>query len=90
MHNTFGSFSLIISGLGSVGRRLGFIGDFLNENSMVLLLCSLNAVDAKASKWKRRRTWKGAHFPSYNVTVGYHCAMLLSKFAKWIHTISLI
>jgi hypothetical protein len=54
MHDTFGIFSLIISSLGSVGRRLGFIGDFLNENVMVSLLCSLNVVDAKASKWKRK------------------------------------
>jgi hypothetical protein len=72
------------------GMRLGFIGDSLNENFMVSLLCSLNAVDAKASKWKRRRAWKGAHFPSYDVTVGYHRAVLLSKFAKWVHTISLL
>jgi hypothetical protein len=82
MHDTFGIFSLIISGLDSVGRRLGFIGDFLNKNFMVSLLCSFNIINAKASKWKRKRAWKGVHFPSYNVNVGYHRAVLLSKFAK--------
>uniref|UniRef100_A0A7I4FQ62 Trichome birefringence-like N-terminal domain-containing protein n=1 Tax=Physcomitrium patens TaxID=3218 RepID=A0A7I4FQ62_PHYPA len=61
------------------GMRLGFIGDSLNENFMVSLLCSLSAVDAKARKWKRRGAWRGAYFPSQDVTVGYHRAVVLSK-----------
>lgn len=64
------------------GLRLGFIGDSLNENFMVALLCSLSAADAKARKWKRKGAWSGAYFPSFDVTVGYHRAVLLSKFAK--------
>ena len=64
------------------GMRLGFIGDSLNENFMVSLLCILSVADGKARKWKRRGAWRGAYFPSFDLTVGYHRAVLLSKFAK--------
>lgn len=64
------------------GMRLGFIGDSLDENFMVSLLCSLNGSDARARNWKRRGAWRGAYIPSDDVTVGYHCAVLLSKFVK--------
>lgn len=64
------------------GMRLGFVGDSLNENFLVSLLCVLNAADGRARNWKRRGAWRGAYFPSFDVTVGYHRAVLLSKFAK--------
>ncbi|KAG0596104.1 hypothetical protein M758_UG224800 [Ceratodon purpureus] len=49
---------------------------------MVLLLCSLIAADSKACKWKRRGAWSGLYLLSYDVTVGYHRALLLSKLQK--------
>ncbi|KAG0576990.1 hypothetical protein KC19_5G123500 [Ceratodon purpureus] len=64
------------------GMRVGFVGDSLNENFMVSLLCILSAADGKARKWKRRGAWRGAYFPSFDVTVGYHRAVLLSRFAN--------
>lgn len=66
------------------GLRVGLIGDSLNENFMVALVCSLSVADPRARKWKRTGAWRGAYFPSFDVTVAYHRAVLLSKFAKWV------
>ncbi|KAF8013852.1 hypothetical protein BT93_I1650 [Corymbia citriodora subsp. variegata] len=63
-------------------RNIGFVGDSLNENFLVSLLCILRAADAGAKKWKRKGAWRGAHFPKFNVTVGYHRAVLLAKY-EW-------
>ncbi|KAJ7296237.1 hypothetical protein O6H91_Y135700 [Diphasiastrum complanatum] len=64
-------------------RRIGFIGDSLNENFMVALLCTLRAVDKETQRWKRRGAWKGAFFPGFNVTIGYHRAVLLAEYSEW-------
>ncbi|WCJ18148.1 Protein trichome birefringence-like 12 [Euphorbia peplus] len=33
-------------------------------------------------KWKKKGAWRGAYFPKFNVTVGYHRAVLLVKY-EW-------
>ncbi|RAL45002.1 hypothetical protein DM860_003761 [Cuscuta australis] len=63
-------------------RNLGFVGDSLSENFLVSFLCILRAADEGAKKWKRRGAWRGAYFPKFNVTVGYHRAVLLAKYGK--------
>ncbi|EFJ35326.1 hypothetical protein SELMODRAFT_80669 [Selaginella moellendorffii] len=64
------------------GRRLGFVGDSLNENFLVSLLCVLRRGDPVARKWKRKGAWRGAFFPSFNVTIGYHRAVLLAQYRE--------
>ncbi|KAL0422466.1 UNVERIFIED_CONTAM: protein trichome birefringence-like 12 [Sesamum latifolium] len=63
-------------------KNIGFVGDSLNENFLVSFLCILRVADAGAKKWKRKGAWRGAYFPKFNVTVGYHRAVLLAKY-EW-------
>ncbi|KAL6211458.1 hypothetical protein ACLB2K_016684 [Fragaria x ananassa] len=63
-------------------RNIGFVGDSLNENMLVSFLCLLRVADLGAKKWKRKGAWRGAYFPKFNVTVGYHRAVLLAKY-EW-------
>ncbi|XP_072976281.1 protein trichome birefringence-like 12 isoform X3 [Typha angustifolia] len=62
------------------GRRIGFVGDSLNENFFVALLCTLRSADGGARKWKRKGAWRGGYFPKFDVIVGYHRAVLLAKY----------
>ncbi|KAG0453947.1 hypothetical protein HPP92_025251 [Vanilla planifolia] len=62
------------------GRSIGFVGDSLNENFLVAFLCVLRSADLGTRKWKRRGAWRGAYFPKFDVTVGYHRAVLLAKY----------
>lgn len=63
-------------------KRIGFVGDSLNENFLVSFLCILSVADVGAKKWKRKGAWRGAYFPKFNVTVAYHRAVLLAKY-EW-------
>lgn len=63
-------------------RSIGLVGDSLNENLLVALLCTLRTADRSARTWKRKGAWRGAFFPAYNVTVGYHRAVLLAQYRK--------
>ncbi|KAF8377428.1 hypothetical protein HHK36_030805 [Tetracentron sinense] len=63
-------------------KRIGFVGDSLNENFLVSFLCILRVADSGAKKWKRKGAWRGAYFPQFNVTVAYHRAVLLAKY-EW-------
>ncbi|KAJ6822866.1 putative protein trichome birefringence-like 12 [Iris pallida] len=62
------------------GKRIGFVGDSLNENFVVALLCTLRSADNGARKWKRKGAWRGGYFPSFDVTVAYHRAILLASY----------
>ncbi|KAK1269554.1 hypothetical protein QJS04_geneDACA006456 [Acorus gramineus] len=64
------------------GRRIGFVGDSLNENFLVAFLCVLRSADGGARKWKRKGAWRGGYFPRFDVTVAYHRAVLLARY-KW-------
>ncbi|CAA7409408.1 unnamed protein product [Spirodela intermedia] len=64
------------------GRRIGFVGDSLNENFVVSFLCTLWSADGDARKWKKKGAWKGGYFPHFDVTVAYHRAVLLSRY-RW-------
>ncbi|XP_018490682.1 protein trichome birefringence-like 12 isoform X2 [Raphanus sativus] len=61
-------------------RNVGFVGDSLNENFVVSLLCVLRAADPSAVKWKKKKAWRGGYFPKFNVTVAYHRSVLLAKY----------
>lgn len=61
-------------------KNVGFIGDSLNENFLTSFLCILRIADEGAKKWKKKGAWRGAYFPKFNVRVGYHRAVLLSKY----------
>ncbi|XP_019173036.1 PREDICTED: protein trichome birefringence-like 12 isoform X2 [Ipomoea nil] len=63
-------------------RNIGFVGDSLNENFLVSFLCILRVADMGAKKWKRKGAWRGAFFPKFNVTVGYHRAVLLAEYVQ--------
>lgn len=63
-----------------MNRRIGFVGDSLNENFLASFLCILRVADAGAQRWKRKGAWRGAYFPKFNVTVAYHRAVLLAKY----------
>ncbi|GLJ30182.1 hypothetical protein SUGI_0596980 [Cryptomeria japonica] len=45
-------------------------------------ITSLVGTDEGVRKWKRKGAWKGAYFPKYNATVGYHRAVLLARY-EW-------
>lgn len=62
------------------GRRIGFVGDSLNENFIVAFLCTLRSVDPGARKWKRKGAWRGGYFPKFDLTVAYHRSVLLAKY----------
>jgi hypothetical protein len=38
--------------------------------------------DPSAIKWKKKKAWRGAYFPKFNVTVAYHRAVLLAKYQR--------
>ncbi|CAN0920982.1 Protein trichome birefringence-like 12 [Linum grandiflorum] len=61
-------------------KRIGFIGDSLNENFLVAFLCTLREADSGARKWKKKGAWRGAYFPKFNVVVAYHRSVLLAKY----------
>ncbi|XP_020242748.1 protein trichome birefringence-like 12 isoform X2 [Asparagus officinalis] len=61
------------------GRKIGFVGDSLNENFVVAFLCVLRSADGGAKRWKRKGAWRGGYFPRFDVTVAYHRAVLLAK-----------
>ncbi|XP_020527299.1 protein trichome birefringence-like 12 isoform X2 [Amborella trichopoda] len=63
-------------------KRIGFVGDSLNENFLVSFLCILRIADETARKWKRNGAWRGGYFPKFNATVAYHRAVLLAKY-QW-------
>ncbi|EOA13490.1 hypothetical protein CARUB_v10026551mg [Capsella rubella] len=63
-------------------KNVGFVGDSLNENFLVSFLCILRVADPSAVKWKKKKAWRGAYFPKFNVTVAYHRAVLLAKY-QW-------
>ncbi|KAL9231930.1 hypothetical protein vseg_007088 [Gypsophila vaccaria] len=63
-------------------KKLGFVGDSLNENFWVAFVCVLRNVDFGGKKWKKFGAWRGVYFPRFNFTVGYHRAVLLSNY-QW-------
>ncbi|CAI9104161.1 OLC1v1002786C1 [Oldenlandia corymbosa var. corymbosa] len=64
-------------------KNIGLVGDSLNENFLVSFVCILRRADSGAKKWKKKGAWRGVYFPKFNVTVGYHRAVLLAKYV-WL------
>ncbi|GKC48950.1 trichome birefringence-like protein 12 [Tanacetum coccineum] len=66
-------------------NNVGFVGDSLNENFVVSLLCVVKVADLGSKKWKRKGAWRRGYFPKFNATVWYHRVVLLAKYEiLWI------
>ncbi|KAF3771942.1 trichome birefringence-like 12 protein [Nymphaea thermarum] len=59
-------------------RRIGFIGDSLNENFLAALLCTLNVADRGAKKWKEQGL-EGRTFPQVQCDCGIPSCCLACK-----------
>ncbi|KAI3957084.1 hypothetical protein MKX01_004375 [Papaver californicum] len=61
----------------------GFVGDSLNRNMFVSLVCSLKKVSNEVKKWRPAGSDRGYTFLKYNLTVAYHRTNLLARYGRW-------
>lgn len=66
-------------------KNIGFVGDSLNRNMFVSLICTLKNAAAYGSVKKLRQVGadRGFKFLDYNLTVMYHRTNLLVKYGSW-------
>ncbi|RZC44453.1 hypothetical protein C5167_037399 [Papaver somniferum] len=62
---------------------IGFVGDSLNRNMFVSLVCSLKQVSKEVKKWRPAGSDRGYTFLGYNLTVAYHRTNLLARYGRW-------
>ncbi|XP_073115619.1 protein trichome birefringence-like 13 isoform X2 [Elaeis guineensis] len=62
---------------------IGFVGDSLNRNMFVSLVCMLRGASNQVKKWRPAGADRGFTFLSYNVTVAYHRTNLLVRYGRW-------
>jgi hypothetical protein len=60
----------------------GFVGDSLNRNMFVSLVCMLRRVSGDVRKWRPVGAERGFTFLSYNLTVAYHRTNLLVRYGR--------
>ncbi|KAJ6847079.1 protein trichome birefringence-like 13 isoform X1 [Iris pallida] len=63
--------------------NIGFVGDSLNRNMFVSLVCTLRQVAKEVKKWRPAGADRGFTFVEYNVTVAYHRTNLLARYGSW-------
>ncbi|KAI3880135.1 hypothetical protein MKW92_018416 [Papaver armeniacum] len=63
--------------------NIGFVGDSLNRNMFVSLVCSLKQVSKEVKKWRPAGSDRGYTFLRYNLTVAYHRTNLLARYGRW-------
>lgn len=74
--------------VNSLGRPLvgfisaGFVGDSLNRNMYVSLVCMLRSVSRGVRKWRPAGADRGFTFLDYNLTVAYHRTNLLVRYGR--------
>lgn len=62
---------------------LGFVGDSLNRNMFVSLVCILRHVAVGGvKKWRPAGADRGFTFLGYNLTVAYHRTNLLARYGR--------
>ncbi|XP_057815610.2 protein trichome birefringence-like 13 isoform X2 [Cryptomeria japonica] len=61
----------------------GFVGDSLNRNMFVSLVCMLKEASNDARKWRPAHADRGYTFLQYNVTLAYHRTNLLARYGRW-------
>ncbi|KAL5988317.1 Protein trichome birefringence-like 13 [Asimina triloba] len=64
-------------------RNIGFIGDSLNRNMFVALVCALKRASGEVRKWRPVGADRGFTFLQYNLTVSYHRTNLLVRYGRW-------
>ncbi|KAK1269986.1 hypothetical protein QJS04_geneDACA022097 [Acorus gramineus] len=63
--------------------NIGFVGDSLNRNMFVSLVCTLKRVSKEVKKWRPVKADRGFTFLEYNLTVAYHRTNLLVRYGRW-------
>ncbi|KAK3125068.1 hypothetical protein QOZ80_7BG0599580 [Eleusine coracana subsp. coracana] len=63
--------------------NIGFVGDSLNRNMFVSLVCMLRGVSGDVRKWRPVGADRGFTFIRYNLTVAYHRTNLLVRYGRW-------
>ncbi|KAF6163182.1 hypothetical protein GIB67_025046 [Kingdonia uniflora] len=63
--------------------NIGFVGDSLNRNMFVSLVCTLKRVSKEVKKWRPAGADRGFTFLHYNLTVAYHRTNLLAHYGRW-------
>ncbi|XP_058081083.1 protein trichome birefringence-like 13 isoform X2 [Magnolia sinica] len=61
--------------------NIGFVGDSLNRNMFVSLVCTLKRASSEVKKWRPAGADRGFTFLPYNLTVAYHRTNLLARYA---------
>ncbi|RRT66915.1 hypothetical protein BHE74_00035699 [Ensete ventricosum] len=62
--------------------NIGFVGDSLNRNMYVSLVCMLRSVSKGVRKWRPAGADRGFTFLDYNLTVAYHRTNLLVRYGR--------
>ncbi|XP_077233938.1 TRICHOME BIREFRINGENCE-LIKE 13 isoform X2 [Tasmannia lanceolata] len=64
--------------------NIGFVGDSLNRNMFISLVCTLKrATTSEVKKWRPAGADRGFTFLPYNLTVAYHRTNLLARYGRW-------
>ncbi|KAF9587694.1 hypothetical protein IFM89_004526 [Coptis chinensis] len=63
--------------------NIGFIGDSLNRNMFVSLVCTLKRASSNVNKWRPAGADRGFTFLDYNLTIAYHRTNLLARYGRW-------
>ncbi|KAG9441606.1 hypothetical protein H6P81_017460 [Aristolochia fimbriata] len=63
--------------------NIGFVGDSLNRNMFISLVCTLKQVSNEVKKWRPAGADRGFTFLQYNLTVAYHRTNLLARYGSW-------
>ncbi|XP_040381596.1 protein trichome birefringence-like 13 isoform X2 [Oryza brachyantha] len=62
---------------------IGFVGDSLNRNMFVSLVCMLRGASREVRKWRPAGADRGFTFLNYNLTLAYHRTNLLVRYGRW-------
>ncbi|KAF3785424.1 trichome birefringence-like 13 protein [Nymphaea thermarum] len=63
--------------------NIGFVGDSLNRNMFVSLVCSLRRASNEVRKWRPAKADRGFTFSRFNLTIAYHRTNLLARYSRW-------
>ncbi|KAJ4980710.1 hypothetical protein NE237_031547 [Protea cynaroides] len=64
--------------------NIGFVGDSLNRNMFVSMVCTLKRASNDVKKWRPAGADRGFTFLQYNLTVAYHRTNLLARYGRWV------
>ncbi|KAJ4764505.1 Protein trichome birefringence [Rhynchospora pubera] len=66
--------------------NIGFVGDSLNRNMYIALVCMLRRASSEVRKWRPAGADRGITFVRYNLTLAYHRTILLARYGSWSAT----